>query len=81
MPKTDNYVRELKKQVLPMKGTWFKIQIKPFSVGQTFSSMIGNCTKDHGKGHYQFRVHNVSPTVRNLLIYHCAGVIGWSTSP
>ena len=66
MPKTDIYVRELKaviKQVLPMKGRGFKIQIKPFSVGQTFSSMIGYCTKDQGKGHYQFRVHNVSPSV------------------
>ena len=66
MPKTDIYVRELKaviKQVLPMKGRGFKIQIKPFSVGQTFSSMIGYCTKDQGKGHYQFRVHNFSPSV------------------
>lgn len=38
MPKTDIYVRELKaiiKQVLPMRGRGFKIQIKPFSVGQT----------------------------------------------
>ena len=56
MPKTDIYVRELKaviKKVLPMRGRGFKIQIKPFSVGQTFSSMIGYCTKDQGKGHYQ----------------------------
>lgn len=66
MPKTDIYVRELKsiiKQVLPLRGKGFKIQIKPFSVGQTFSSMIGYCTKDQGKGHYQVRVHNVSPAV------------------
>ena len=43
MPKTDIYVRELKsaiKQVLPLRGRGFKIQIKPFSVGQTFSSRI-----------------------------------------
>ena len=72
MPKTDIYVRELKmtiKQVLPMRGRGFKIQIKPFSVGQTFSSMIGYCTKDQGRGHYQVRVHNVSPSVIIHIIY------------
>ena len=90
MPKTDIYVRELKmtiKQVLPMRGRGFKIQIKPFAVGQTFSSMIGYCTKDQGKGHYQVRVHNVSPSVNHIYAYHMlinlkhrAGVIGWSGS-
>ena len=73
MPKTDLYVRELKsiiKEVLPMRGRGFKIQLKPFSVGQTFSSMIGYCTKDQGKGHYQVRVHNVSPSVIQLQAYY-----------
>jgi len=40
--------------------------LKPCQGGQTFVGMIGYCTKDSGKSHYQIRSHNISPDQLNL---------------
>lgn len=66
MPKSQVYINVLRKMIrncLPLGGKSHKIQIKPLQPGQTFLSMIGYCTKDQGRPHYQFRSFNVSPQV------------------
>ena len=40
--------------------------MKPFAGAQTFSSMVGYCTKDNGRSHYKLLLHNVAPQVNNV---------------
>jgi hypothetical protein len=40
--------------------------LKLFKIGQTFAGMVGYCTKDSGKAHYQVRVHNLTPQELSL---------------
>ena len=70
-PKSPQCVIQLKrilKTHLPSGGRGYKIMLKPFAPTQTFSAMLGYCTKDQGRPHYQTRNHNVTLEVRGLHI-------------
>lgn len=65
-PKTRPFVLRLAKGIksyLPSNGAGYRVLIKPFKGAQTFSSMLGYCTKDNGKSHYAILLHNVDPMV------------------
>lgn len=62
-PKTEERIKELQKFIkamLPERGKLYRVNLKPLQGGQTFVVMLGYCTKDAGKPHYQLRTHNVS---------------------
>ena len=65
-PKTKEYVALLTKGIkitLPGNGIGYRVLVKPFGPSQTFSSMIGYCTKDNGRSHYRLLLHNIDPNV------------------
>ena len=61
-------LRKILKALLPLYGRGYKVMIKPLGLNQTFSAMIGYCTKDQGRPHYQLRNHNVSLEVMHATI-------------
>ena len=63
-PSSPDFIRKLRKIIkhnLPNTGSGYKIIIKKLNPQQSFMAMIGYCTKDNGKSHYQVRFSNVSP--------------------
>ena len=69
-PKTEDAQKTLAKHIrslLPLQGKGYKVQCKPFSVGQTWEAMIGYITKDQGRPSYEIRTHNITPAVGYVL--------------
>ena len=65
-PKTEISQKLLAKHIrslLPEQGKGFKVQCKPFTLGQTWDAMLGYITKDQGRPSYEIRVHNITPAV------------------
>ena len=49
--------------MLPDNGKGHTVQAKVLSPTQHFTTMIGYCTKDSGKSHYQIVTKNISAQV------------------
>jgi len=63
-------IKELK-AMLPGNGKGHTVAAKALSPTQHFTTMVGYCTKDSGKSHYQIVTKNVSAQVCILSLVAC----------
>ncbi len=81
-PSRKEYIQELQKiikRILPDDGKKYKVNLKPFGAGQSFSAMVGYITKDQGNSnlnlyiffsfdHYRYRYFLIFNIQVNLTI-------------